>query len=234
MAGIGSDHGRYVGTAEFGVRFGEELRSERERRGISLERLCADTKVNQRFIEALERGEYQALPGGVFRRGFVRAYLKAVALDEAEWLPRFDKSYGELTRSLGIGTERPEEDWAKFAVNVKRNRGASRQQFWKRWLGVLAMLLLLMAAAWAVWHFLLAGRVKPVSHRANTASTEAVLKSKYRQFDISEHDHAGGNRARQCGSRHLEVSNAGWRHRKLHDEAQNEKVNEVHPITDVT
>jgi len=161
MPRIGSDHGRYVGTAEFGVRFGEELRSERERRGISLERLCADTKVNQRFIEALERGEYQALPGGVFRRGFVRAYLKAVALDEAEWLPRFEKSYRDLMQSLGIATDKPEEEWATFAVNVKRNRGASRQQFWKRWLGVLAMLLVLMAAGWAVWHFLLKARVRP-------------------------------------------------------------------------
>jgi len=163
MPRIGSDHGRYVGTAEFGVRFGEELRSERERRGISLERLCADTKVNQRFIEALERGEYQALPGGVFRRGFVRAYLKAVALDEAEWLPRFDKSYGELMRSLGVGAGKQDEAWTTFAVNVKRNRGGARQRYLKRWLGVLAMLLLLLAAGWAVWHFMLQPRVRRVA-----------------------------------------------------------------------
>jgi cytoskeleton protein RodZ len=144
-----------VVTTEYGLRFGEELRSERERRGISIARLCADTKVNQRFIEALEIGDYQALPGGVFRRGFVRAYLKAVGLDEAEWLAKFDLSYAELTRSLGIDREKQEEGWATFAANVKRNRGTPRRRLLKRWLGVLAMAAVLAGAVWAVWHYVL-------------------------------------------------------------------------------
>ena len=141
--------------------FGEDLRTERERRGISIERLCADTKVNRRFIEALERGDYRELPGGVFRRGFVRAYLKAVGLDETDWMARFEQSYAALARSLGISAENQEDDWATFAVNVKRNRGASKRQSWKRWLGVLAMLLALIAASWAVWHYMLKDRIKP-------------------------------------------------------------------------
>ena len=146
--------------ASVGARFGHELRAEREHRGISIERLCSDTKVNRRFIEALEGGDYRALPGGVFRRGFVRAYLKAVGLEEMDWLPRFETSYGDLMRSMGVDADNRDEAWATFAVNVKRNRGTSRRQFWKRWLGVLAMLLALMAAGWAVWHSLLAARVK--------------------------------------------------------------------------
>ena len=140
--------------------FGEDLRSERERRRVSIESLCANTKVNRRFIEALERGDYRELPGGVFRRGFVRAYLQAVGLDEGDWLPRFDRSYTELMLSLGVEAERKAEDWATFAVNVKRNRGTSRQQFWNRWLGVLTMLLVLAWAVWAVWHYLLLVRLR--------------------------------------------------------------------------
>jgi len=145
-----------VGEAEPVVSFGGELRSERERRGISIEQLCADTKVNQRFIIALEKGDYQALPGGVFRRGFVRAYLNAVGLEESDWLVRFDRSYTDLMRSLGVDADKQAEDWATFAVNVKRNRGTLREQFWKRWLGVLVMLMILAVAIWAVWHYLLA------------------------------------------------------------------------------
>lgn len=141
------------------MNFGEELRSEREHRGISIEHLCADTKVNQRFLEALERGSYQDLPGGVFRRGFVRAYLKAVGLDEAVWMPRFDDSYAALVRSIGVDLGSQGEEWAKFAVNVKRNRGAPRQRLLKRWLGVLAMLLILAGAMWGVWHYILKGHL---------------------------------------------------------------------------
>ncbi len=139
--------------------FGENLRSEREDRGISIERLCADTKVNPRFIEALERGDYQALPGGVFRKGFVRAYLKAVGLEESEWMPRFDLSYMEKMRALGIDPESQGEAWATFAVNVKRNRGTPQRKLLKRWLGVLAMLAVLAAATWAVWHYVLPGNL---------------------------------------------------------------------------
>lgn len=146
--------------ASIGAEFGQELRGERERRGISLETLCARTKVNLRHFEALERGDYQALPGGVFRRGFVRAYLGSLGLEEAEWLPRFDASYASYLRMVGVQVEPPDDAWVTFAANVKKNRGTARQSTLKRWLGVLALFLLLCAAGWAVWHLLVAARVK--------------------------------------------------------------------------
>lgn len=145
----------HIGPAEFEVRFGEELRSERERHGITLERVCADTKVNRRFIEALENDDYKELPGGVFRRGFVRAYLESVGLEQSAWLERFDASYAAYAQQLGVKLEQADDAWATFAANVKRNRGTSQQRTLKRWLGIFAMLLLLLVAGWTVWHFLL-------------------------------------------------------------------------------
>jgi cytoskeletal protein RodZ len=134
--------------------FGDELRSERERRGVSLERMCAETKVNSRHLDALERGDYKALPGGVFRRGIVRAYLSSLGLEEREWMPRFEKSYASFANSTGQ-TIQPDEAWATFAANVKKDRGPARQRNTARWMGVLALFLLLVAAVWAVWHYLL-------------------------------------------------------------------------------
>ena len=111
---------------ESGAAFGAELRSERERRGISLERLCAETKLNPRYLDALEQGNFKALPGGVFRRGVVRAYLSCVGLAEQIWMPRFDSSFaGEAVTSDASGND---DAWATFAVNVKRNRGRSTQE----------------------------------------------------------------------------------------------------------
>jgi cytoskeleton protein RodZ len=142
--------------AGVGTGFGEELRAERERRGISLETLCAHTKVNPRHLSSLEEGNYGALPGGVFRRGIVRAYLSAVGLDEQMWMARFETSYAEQARALGVENE---TDWTTFAVNVKRNRTLPRPGNRARWLGVLAMLLVLAAAGFAVWHYVLGGQV---------------------------------------------------------------------------
>ena len=135
--------------------FGEELRSERERRGLTLETLCAQTRVQQKYLEALEQDDFSALPGGVFRKGIVRAYLTATGLEEADWMPRFEQSFEADARSRGVDPE-PKE-WAAFAENVRRNRvGAGRRNSF-RWLGVLVLFLVLAAAAWAAWHFV----VKP-------------------------------------------------------------------------
>ena len=138
--------------------FGDELRTERERRGVSLERMCAETKVNSRHFAALEQGNYKALPGGVFRRGIVRAYLRSVGLEEREWMPRFEKSYSSFARDSGE-TAVSEDAWATFAANVKKNRGPARRRNTARWLGVLALFLLLLAAGWAVWQTLLQQRL---------------------------------------------------------------------------
>lgn len=143
--------------------FGEELRAERERRGVSMERLCAETKVNARHFEALERGEYKALPGGVFRRGIVRAYLACVGLPEQEWMPRFEAHYAAHGERSGThGDQQEQEAWATFAENVKKNRTPPRPRNTARWLGVLALFLVLLAAAWAVWRYVLRGRLEVV------------------------------------------------------------------------
>ena len=141
--------------------FGEGLRFERERRGVSLASLSAQTKVNPRHLEALEQGDYKVLPGGVFRRGIVRAYLASVGLSEHEWMPRFQASYEAHARALGVAVEAETEGWATFATNVKKNRSKPKPKLTLRWLGVLALFLVVLGAAWAVWHFLLRGRLQP-------------------------------------------------------------------------
>lgn len=137
--------------------FGEGLRSERERLGMSLERICADTKVSVRHLAALERGDYGALPSGVFRRGIVRAYLRSLGLDEQEWMPRFEASY---SASMGSGKDPgPDEAaWAAFALNVGKSRAARRRNETGRWIGVFGLALAVLAGAWALWRFLLQGR----------------------------------------------------------------------------
>ncbi|MBI4164666.1 MAG: helix-turn-helix domain-containing protein [Acidobacteria bacterium] len=62
--------------------FGENLRREREMRGVTLEEISASTKIGIRFLKALEDEDLARLPGGIFTRSFVRAYAKYLGLDE--------------------------------------------------------------------------------------------------------------------------------------------------------
>lgn len=66
--------------------FGERLRKQREQRGITLEAICGVTKISVRMLRAIEEEKFDQLPGGVFNKGFVRAYARQVGLDEEEAL----------------------------------------------------------------------------------------------------------------------------------------------------
>jgi cytoskeletal protein RodZ len=61
--------------------FGEALKRERELREITLREISEATKINLRYLDALEHNEFDDLPGGVFNRGFVRAYAQYIGAD---------------------------------------------------------------------------------------------------------------------------------------------------------
>jgi cytoskeletal protein RodZ len=64
--------------------FGEKLRKQREHRGITLEAVANTTKISTRMLKALEDEHFDQLPGGVFNKGFVRAYARQIGLNEEE------------------------------------------------------------------------------------------------------------------------------------------------------
>ena len=135
-------------------RFCDELRWERERRKVSIETICEVTKISSRHVRALEAGEYGQLPGGVFRKGIVRSYLRVLELDEVPWIERFEASLRESGAAAASG----DEDWAEFAENVRRNRGAADSGTSLRWMGVAMMVVTLVVLGWAVWKFALHAR----------------------------------------------------------------------------
>lgn len=70
--------------------FGEDLRREREIRGISLKEIADATKISKRFLEAIERNDHRMLPAPVFTRGFVREYARYVGLSAEEMVSRYN------------------------------------------------------------------------------------------------------------------------------------------------
>src|SRR5687767_13925342 len=70
--------------------FGEELRREREIRGISLKEIADATKISKRFLDALERNDHRTLPAPVFTRGFVREYARYLGLNAEEMVNRYN------------------------------------------------------------------------------------------------------------------------------------------------
>src|SRR4051812_40154755 len=70
--------------------FGEELRREREIRGISLKEISDATKISKRFLDSIERNDHKTLPAPVFTRGFVREYARYLGLNTEEMVNRYN------------------------------------------------------------------------------------------------------------------------------------------------
>src|SRR3954463_582860 len=70
--------------------FGEELRREREIRGISLKEIADATTISKRFLDAIERNDHKTLPAPVFTRGFVREYARYLGLNADEMVNRYN------------------------------------------------------------------------------------------------------------------------------------------------
>ena len=67
------------------------LATIRRNRGISLQQIAESTKISVRSLEAIERGEFRKLPGGIYDTSYIRQYAKAIDYDEAAILALYHR-----------------------------------------------------------------------------------------------------------------------------------------------
>ena len=61
--------------------FGNKFREARERKELSFDDVSNVTKISSRMLQAIEEEHFDQLPGGVFNKGFIRAYAKHLGLN---------------------------------------------------------------------------------------------------------------------------------------------------------
>lgn len=70
--------------------FGHILREARENKGLTLADVQDKTRINSRFLAALEQGDYNKLPTPVHVRGFLRNYARFLGLDPQPLVERYE------------------------------------------------------------------------------------------------------------------------------------------------
>ena len=63
---------------------GQRLRETREAKGLSLEQVAAETRIQERYLTVIEAGNFAALPSRTYAIGFTRTYARTLGLDEHE------------------------------------------------------------------------------------------------------------------------------------------------------
>lgn len=69
---------------------GSELREARQGRDLTLDQVEQQIRIRAKFLEALEQGNYAALPSPVQARGFLRNYARFLGLDGDLMVSRYD------------------------------------------------------------------------------------------------------------------------------------------------
>ena len=88
---------------------GQELKKEREARGLSLKGIADSTRITLTYLEAIETDRLDVFPGEFFVKGVVRGYAKAVGLDEDKLIERYRRA-GLLSAGGPESTRGPGSD----------------------------------------------------------------------------------------------------------------------------
>ncbi len=85
----------------------EGLRQARLATGRTLEDLADSTRVKRQYLEAIEEGAYDRLPSRPFSTGYVRAYARALGVDEETAADRFKSESPDASQPLRppVGSE---------------------------------------------------------------------------------------------------------------------------------
>jgi cytoskeletal protein RodZ len=96
------------------------LRQAREEKGLTLGQVGTATFVSERFLSALEEGEWGNLPGRTYALGYLKIYARFLGLDQEKILELFHRAYEEEERREEKGRRAPEVPFKKPKNRRKR------------------------------------------------------------------------------------------------------------------
>jgi cytoskeletal protein RodZ len=124
--------------------FGMRLRQEREKKSVTLDDISLSTKISTRMLRALEEERFDQLPGGIFNKGFIRAYARCLGMDE-------EQAIADYLTATGVSLAKPSEsdEQAPILEPPPREQDSSAGLPWGR----LALALLIVALGFAAWGY---------------------------------------------------------------------------------
>jgi len=83
------------------------LANIRKNRGVSLEQIAAATKISVRSLDAIERGDFGKLPGGIYNTSYIRQYARAIDYDESALLAYYANAMAAFDSSAQRPSAKP-------------------------------------------------------------------------------------------------------------------------------
>ena len=137
-------------------KFGKELKSIREQKDIPLQQIFIKTRIDIKFLQAIEEGNFSIMPD-VYIRAFIKEYVSALDLDPSTYLKKYEMA--KTGKDITNVVEEPKADESsqakpvsakEYVSNVedtfeneeKTNNSNINQKYFFIAFGVLSVLLL--------------------------------------------------------------------------------------------
>lgn len=104
---------------------GEFLKSERIKKGLTLEEIQEITKIRIRYLKAIEDGDFSVMPALAYAKGFVKSYAEALGLDGNELVKKYEYLFQEKEEeaipNIEITSYKKERrDFSQFFLTLKK------------------------------------------------------------------------------------------------------------------
>ncbi len=148
---------------------GAALRAERERQGRSLDEVYRATHITVRYLESLETGAFEAIPGEVYLKGFLRRYAQFLGLDGEELVRRYQDRRAQDGEAARESTPRRPAQTAREGWTRTGDRGRTSRIV----AAVAVVALAAVATGWAVAIWSVRSPAPDLSPRSPAVSPEA-------------------------------------------------------------
>lgn len=150
---------------------GLRLKEAREEKGMTLDDLQGTTKIQKRYLVAIEEGNYDVIPGKFYVRAFIKQYSETVGLDSELLFDEFKKD---------VPSTQTEEVSAKISqMPAKKELPKSASTFMGALPTILVILGVIIVAA-IVYMLILGG------NQAQSPPVETSPNAKKSQYNVSD------------------------------------------------
>jgi cytoskeletal protein RodZ len=118
---------------------GEEFRSAREARGLTLSDVAEQIHIRSVYLNAIENEDWKAIGAPVYVRGFIRTYARFLGLDGEDAVARFN--------------EQAPPDRPSHAASAAVDFGSDRERSGPSWLAIGGTLVALILVAFVVYEY---------------------------------------------------------------------------------
>ncbi|PBB05924.1 helix-turn-helix domain-containing protein [Salimicrobium humidisoli] len=108
------------------MELGSRLKEARQAKGLSQEEIESSTKIQQKYLQAMEENNFEFLPGKFYTRAFIREYASAVGLDPEEVMNEHENELPAVDERSAAVYPRSKKTDVRAAAGGGSSRSTSR------------------------------------------------------------------------------------------------------------